>query len=224
VALASHELRNPAAIVHGISATLHLRGDELTADQKRELRRTLYEQTDRLRRLVDQLLDLSRLEARAIRVRPQRFPVRRRIEELLLVAAADRFTEVEVELDLDPGLEAHADPDAFDRIVSNLITNAFRYGRAPVRVSAERRNAELAVVVEDSGDGVAPEFVPRLFERFTRGHEAAKASVGAGLGLAIAQSYAKAQGGRIAYAPSEPNGARFELVLPLEPLPEPVAV
>jgi signal transduction histidine kinase len=222
VELASHELRNPAAVVHGIAATLHLRSGQLTDEQRLELGRTLHEQTDRLRRLVDQLLDLSRLEARAIEVRPQRFRVRRRVEELLLMAAAERLAEVE--LDLDPALEAFADPDAFDRVVSNLITNAFRYGQPPVRVEARQDNGVLVLAVEDKGEGVPPEFVPRLFERFARDDGAMKTAVGSGLGLAIAQSYARAQGGQIVYAPAEPRGARFELVLPFGATQDPLAL
>jgi signal transduction histidine kinase len=212
VALASHELRTPAAVVHGIAATLHLRSGQLTEDQRSELERTLHEQTDRLRRLVDQLLDLSRLEAHALDVRPQRFRVRRRVEELLLMAAAERLGEVE--LDLDPALEAVADPDAFDRVVTNLITNAFRYGKPPIRVQARGDDGTFVLAVEDNGEGVAPEFVPRLFERFARDDEAAKAPMGSGLGLAIAQSYARAHGGQIVYTAGATRGARFELVLP----------
>ena len=98
VALASHELRTPAAVVHGIAATLHMRGDQLTDEQRLELGRTLHEQTDRMRRLVDQLLDLSRLEARSIEMRPQRFRLRRRVEELLLMAAAERLSDVDLDL------------------------------------------------------------------------------------------------------------------------------
>ena len=71
IALASHELRTPAAVVHGLASTLHLRGAQLGEEQLETLRRTLYEQTDRMRRLVGQLLDLSRLEANGIRIDPQ---------------------------------------------------------------------------------------------------------------------------------------------------------
>lgn len=213
VALASHELRTPAAVVHGIAATLHLRSAQLTDEQRVELGRTLHEQTDRLRRLVDQLLDLSRLEARAIEVRPEPFRVRRRVEELLLMAAAERLGDVD--LDLDPMLEAFADPDAFDRVVSNLITNALRYGRAPVRVHARHEVGVLVLAVEDDGEGVPPEFVPRLFERFARDEGAVKTAIGSGLGLAIAQSYARAHGGQIVYTAKQPRGARFEFMLPL---------
>src|SRR5438046_1916036 len=81
-------LRSPAAVVYGISWTLEERGDGLTAAQEAELRRTLFEQAQRLRTLVDQLLDLSRLEAQAVRIAPERFAVRQRLEELVAAVAA----------------------------------------------------------------------------------------------------------------------------------------
>ena len=211
IALASHELRNPAAVVYGISSTLHHRGDELTAEQLYDLRRTLHDQSERMCTLVNQLLDLSRLEANAIRIAPERLPVRTRVEEIVLLTAAERAREVE--LDIPAALETVADAEAFDRIVSNLVANALRYGDAPVRVAAEQSDRHFRLTVEDAGRGVAPEFVPRLFERFTRSNDSAP-STGSGLGLAIAKSYANAHGGDLFYEPAQPHGARFQLVLP----------
>jgi signal transduction histidine kinase len=212
VALASHELRTPAAVIHGIAQTLHARGDELDHDQSQALRTTLWEQTDRMRRLVDQLLDLSRLEADAIRIEPQPFWVRSRLEEVVLTVASERAREIE--LDVPSELEAVADPNAFDRIVSNLIVNAFRHGEPPVRVQAEQRDRHFRLSVQDQGDGVPAEFVPRLFDRFTRSGGSTGPAGGAGLGLAIAKSYANAHGGDLLYHPARPQGACFELVLP----------
>jgi signal transduction histidine kinase len=216
IALASHELRTPAAVVHGIASTLQLRGHELRNDQILELRRTLYEQTDRLRRLVDQLLDLSRLEARGIALDPQPIAVRSRIEDLVAMVGGDRAGEIDV--DAPAELEAVTDPAAFDRIVSNLIVNALRYGATPIRIVAAQPDRHFRLAVEDRGDGVPPEFVPRLFDRFTRSDASReKRAEGAGLGLAIARSYAQAQGGELLYSNASPHGARFELVLPAVP-------
>jgi len=216
IALASHELRTPAAVVHGIASTLQLRGPELRQDQVLELRRTLFEQTDRLRRLVDQLLDLSRLEARGVVFQPQEIAVRARVDDLVEMVASDRRDEIDVEIDDD--LQAVTDPNAFDRIVSNLIVNALRYGETPVRVTAGQPDRHFRLAVEDRGQGVPAEFVPRLFERFTRSAASrARRADGAGLGLAIARSYAHAQGGELMYSQAEPHGARFELVLPARP-------
>ncbi len=212
IALASHELRTPAAAVYGIAWTLADRGDSLRGDQVAELRSTLLEQANRLRTLVDQLLDLSRLEAHAVRIAPERFAVRERLEELVRLVATLRADEVVV--DAPTALTAVADSAAFDRIVSNLIANALRYGATPVRVGATCVENVLRVAVEDRGDGVPAEFVPRLFDRFARGMRSVESPGGAGLGLAIAQSYAHAHGGYIRYEEAVPKGARFELVLP----------
>jgi signal transduction histidine kinase len=212
VALASHELRTPAAVIHGIASTLQMRGDELEPSQLLQLRRTLYEQTDRLRRLVDQLLDLSRLEAHSVHIDPKPLWVRSRVEEIVLMVAGERAKDIDIAV--PPDLETVVDPDAFDRVVSNLIVNALRYGEAPIQVFAEQPDRYFRLSVEDRGRGVPPEFVPLLFERFTRSRQAPTGTGGAGLGLAIAQSYAHAHGGDLLYEEAEPHGARFKLVLP----------
>jgi signal transduction histidine kinase len=104
-----------------------------------------------------------------------------------------------------------ADPLVLDRVVSNLLLNASRYGRPPITIAAEQRDRHLRVSVEDHGAGVPEEIQSRLFERFAR----AEGSGGTGLGLAIARSYARAHGGDLLYHPSA-DGARFELVIPQE--------
>jgi signal transduction histidine kinase len=212
IALAAHELRNPVATVSGIAQTLVGRRDVLDERMRVELEDTLGAQANRLAVLVEQLLDLSRLDAEAIRIAPQLFPVRDRVEELVGDAAGAKRANVRVEI--DPALKAVADPAAFDRIISNLITNALRYGEPPIVVRAERAECEFRVAVEDRGPGVPPEFVPSLFERFTRSAATRERAVGTGLGLAIARSYALAHDGDLVYEPAEPRGARFKLVLP----------
>lgn len=167
VALVSHELRAPIAVVHGIAATLHVRGDEIAPDQRRELRRMLFDHTGRLAVLVEQLLDLSRLDAGAFDVEPERFRPRERIEELLAQIAPDRLSDVHVEV--EPDFELVTDPHGFERVLSNLITNALRYGEPPVEVHAEP-NDHVELVVEDRGPGIPPEFVPRIFDRFSQAH------------------------------------------------------
>jgi signal transduction histidine kinase len=210
IALASHELRTPVTTIHGLAATLNRHGARLEADQRRELREALERQAERMAKLVDQLLDLSRLDAEAIEISPELINVRERLEEIVSEVAAERRTEVSVLA--PPDLEAPADPAALDRIVGNLVVNALRYGAPPVEVTAEHRDRHLRVFVEDHGEGVPAQFVPELFERFTRtGRERAS---GTGLGLAIARSYARAHNGDLVYEDAEPHGARFQLILP----------
>ena len=106
--------------------------------------------------------------------------------------------------------------------MSNLIANAARHGAPPFLVAAAVNDGELSVTVEDRGEGVSPRFVGSLFERFTRGPTSA--SEGAGLGLSIAQSYARAHGGSLVYEPVKPNGARFRLLLPAASTAAPLAL
>jgi two-component system OmpR family sensor kinase len=84
-----------------------------------------------------------------------------------------------------------------------------------VTVRAEQTDRHFRLTVEDEGRGVSPEFVPDLFERFTRSEGSRPSGVGTGLGLAIARSYARAHGGDLVYEDAEPHGARFRLVLPM---------
>ena len=216
VSIASHELRTPIAVVHGIASTVHLRGDQLRPEQLTELRAALYEQTSRLRSLAEQLLDLSRIDAGAITVKSERFRPRERLDSLLPRLVPDRIDDIDVAI--DPRLELQTDPDAVERVLSNLVLNALSYGRPPVEVRAEPNGTVVRLVVEDRGDGVDPDFVPKLFDRFTRSPTSlASRKEGAGLGLAIACSFAEALGGELKYEHAEPSGARFALVLPEPP-------
>jgi signal transduction histidine kinase len=204
VAVASHELRGPAAALYGAAMTLRERGDDLSADTRALLEHTIFEQADRLRRLTEQLLDLSQLEAKAIPIVPRKVGVYSIIEEV--VGAVGREG---VSIEIPRELEAFADPLVVERVVTNLLVNAQRYGKPPVVVRAEQRDRHLRIAVEDGGPGVAEDLVPRLFERFERGRD----GDGSGLGLAIAKAYARAHGGDLIYDPGG-RGARFELFLP----------
>jgi two-component system sensor histidine kinase MtrB len=212
VSLAAHELRTPITTIHGFVHTLNHLGDRLTPDQKEEVSRTLEQQTQRMALLVEQLLDLSRLDADAVDVRPQRVDLAGRLHEVVSLAAGRRADEVEV---LVPeSASALVDPNILEHVVTNLVTNALRYGRSPVRVTASAVNGSVRVAVEDSGPGVARELEETLFERFTRAGVARDRVAGTGLGLAIARAYAQAHRGDLRYERREPNGARFVVDLP----------
>jgi signal transduction histidine kinase len=215
VALAAHELRAPVASIRGFAETIRSRRDQLSDEQAEKLEETLYAQICRTSDLVEQLLDLTRLDAEVIAVEPKTVEVRARLEEVVRAAAGGRADDIVIEAAED--LRAVIDPAVLDRVVSNLVVNALRYGEAPVTVRAAQTDRHFRVVVEDRGPGVPPEFVPRLFERFTRSPELHRQKGGSGLGLAIARSYAHAHGGKLIYEPAQPHGARFELVVPSEP-------
>jgi signal transduction histidine kinase len=213
IALAAHELRTPMTTIHGFVTTLHHLGDRLDEAQQEQLRGALIQQTHRMAALIEQLLDLSRLDAEAVPIAPRPLAVRAEVEEIVGSAAPDRAA---VQLDVPDGLVAILDRNALERILANLVTNAFRYGQPPVCVRAEQTDRHFRLTVEDCGNGVPAEFVPDLFERFSRSERSRAQAGGTGLGLAIARSYARAHGGDLVYEDAEPHGARFRLVLPAE--------
>lgn len=208
VAVASHELRTPASAVYGILATLRERGPSLPEETRRELEETLWEQAVRMTRLIEQLLDLSRLDEHAIVLDPQPVVLRALLDDVARTAVReDKLDAVRVDVEAD--VAAVVDRHVVERVVSNLLVNAVRYGEPPVVVSAEHRDRHVRIAVQDAGGGVPPELVPRLFDRFEQGFQ----SQGSGLGLAIAKAYARAHGGDLVYDPTG-VGARFELILP----------
>jgi two-component system sensor histidine kinase MtrB len=145
--------------------TLNHLGARLSDEQRTDVRLALEQQTARLAQLVEQLLDLSRLDADAVEVHRQKVELRPQFEQT--VRSAAQAYEAEVELHVGPH-DAMIDPAVVDRIVTNLVTNAFRYGQPPVRVAVERHRGGLQIAVGDSGPGVSPELEDTLFERFTR--------------------------------------------------------
>jgi signal transduction histidine kinase len=208
VAIASHELRTPATSVYGILKTLADRGKELDEELREELLRVGVEQGERLRRLLEDLLDLSHLDARAISVEPRAVVLKSALADVVRGALP---TADAVELDIPDDLAAVVDPRVLERVVSNLVANAARYGAPPIRIAAKQRDRHLRVSVEDAGPGVPKELEGRVFDRFARG----TGETGHGLGLAIARAYAQAHGGDLVYDPGG-RGARFELILPQE--------
>jgi signal transduction histidine kinase len=209
VALAAHELRTPATTVYGLAATLARR--ELPRATEAELIETLYGQAERMSRLVEQLLDMSRLDAASIEVRPELLTLRLELEEIVRTSAPGREQDVLVET---PQTErVVADRAVLERVVGNLVTNALRYGEPPVSVVGKQTDTHLRITVADRGEGIDPQFVPQLFDRFQRSDRSRQRQTGAGLGLAIARAYARAHGGDLLYHPDD-GGALFELVLP----------
>ena len=209
VALAAHELRTPATTVYGLAATLAHR--ELPDELVEELQQTLHSQAERMSRLVEQLLDMSRLDDASIRLNPEPIALKAELEQIVRANALgdEQFVEIDV-----PDTEAVVvDRAVLERVVGNLVTNAVRHGDLPVRIVARQHDAHLRLSVQDSGEGIDPEFIPNLFDRFQRSAAARQTGTGAGLGLSIARLYARAHGGDLVYNP-DAEGARFDLVLP----------
>ena len=214
----SHDLRSPLmAILTSAGALAH---GELSLDpeDRRELAETILGEAERLDRLVDNLLDLSRLQAGAAAPEPSVWAVEDVVLQALdgIEAAGDR---VEVSLPEEESPYVQVDLHQAERVVANLVENALRYSpdTEPVRVQVRETGSEVLVRVVDRGPGVPPGEAERIFEPFQRGSLAGDVR-GAGLGLAIARGFAEANGGRIWVESWAGQGATFVLALPVAPV------
>lgn len=212
----THDLRTPlASIKAGVSSLLQedvVLGDE----QRRELLRTVLEETDRLNLLVGNLLDLAKLRAGALV--PAREPTALdEVIEAVLHRMRPRLTDVRVRTLLREVPELAVDPVQIDQVLTNLLENAARFSPpgGEVFVSVAPFSGSVQVRVADQGPGVPPEDRERVFEAFVRGGN----GVGSGLGLAIARAIVLAHGGRIWLegAPGGGTAAVFELPIDARP-------
>ena len=215
VANVSHELKTP---ITAIRAHLENLLDGVEQPDPATIG-VMLAQVERLGRLVNQLLDLSRLESGEVPLRIEALPLQRLVDDLISeidMALPGRGVQVRNDVPADlPALSA--DRERVHQVLFNLVDNAVRFTPVggSVTVSARRRNGSVEVAVTDTGAGIPPEHLPRLFERFYRADPArARGEGGTGIGLAIARSVVEAHGGQIR-AKSEPGlGSVFTFDLP----------
>ncbi len=212
----AHELRTPLTLILGHAEAL----SEGVLPANAENLRLVHEEALRLSRMVEDLQLLSRAEAGELPLTLG--PVRPETLAKAVVAkhaSAAAQTQIALELTSDPSLPiVQGDADRLTQVLDNLLENALRHtpagGVIKVRLSSSADS--LRFEVQDSGPGVAPEDVPRVFERFYRADAARSRDMGgSGLGLAIARSIVEAHGGRIGVESPEGEGARFWFDLPL---------
>ena len=208
VAVTSHELRTPLTSVLGFARILLSHWDRMPDEEKREQIGLIEEQSVRLSRLVEELLTLSKIRAGALEVRAEPVKVRDAVQK---VASSLADWPGNIEIEVPRRLRVRADRDYLHQILTNYLTNAFRYGRPPIRVEAREADGAVEIRVRDRGSGVPEAFVPRLFERFAQADSAAG---GTGLGLSIVRGLARAQGGEAWYEPDPNGGACFGVRLP----------
>jgi PAS domain S-box-containing protein len=211
IANASHELRTPLTAVSALAHLLATKRHQLSEELFQEFLEALGHQGERARRLIVDLLDLSRAEQGQILARPVPMALGQAVGRVLRAAPPPQESSVDV--DIPDDLVVLADPDILERALVNLLTNAYKYGGTSIRLSAHVWNERAQIVVADDGPGIPQEIVPHLFEPFTRGP--VPSGTGTGLGLAIARSLAQSLAGEIHYEAGIPRGARFILSLPI---------
>lgn len=212
LAAATHDMRTPITSIAALADLLD-RGPArgMAVEDQAEALAAIGRQARRLDRLVGDLLSLAVVEGGSVELRRQPVPLAQLVEELV----EDIDLDLRVTVAIAADLVVDADPDRLAQVVDNLLTNAQRYGGPTVEVRAERDGAWVALRVSDDGDGVPDEFVPELFEKFTRASRLAPGPVrGTGLGLAIVRAVARAHGGDVRYERSPSGGASFVVRLP----------
>ena len=202
----SHELRTPATLIVGLASTLTANRERMTSGQVSDAVVRLERQAKRLVRLLDDLLDVSRIETgNKLELAMLSVNLAATVEGALAAAAPPSHVSVLTNIPAD--LTVYADAYALERSLVNLFRNAFRYGGPSVTVDARTVIGGVSLSVSDDGPGVAPEIVPHLFEPY-------RASTGGtGLGLVIVRAIAEASGGDVSYEPVRPTGARFTMRL-----------
>ena len=213
VANVSHELRTPLTIVGGYAETL-VEDSEVPVVSRQAFLQTILSNTRRMQRIVDDLLDLSRIESGGWRPNPVTCHIADIVADVMLaVKPAAAAKDVVVRADIAPDAEAVlADPTALRQVLGNLVENAVRHTAAgTVRLVARREGDIVSLAVTDTGIGIPADHLPRIFERFYRVDPArSREQGGTGLGLAIVRHLVEAHGG-VATAESE-NGVGTTIV------------
>lgn len=218
LSIVSHELRTPLAAIKGFTTTLlreDVRWDEAT---QRDFLKIIEEETDRLGELIDNLLDMSRIEEGALRVDKEPTQLRNIVREA--VDRARRRTETHwFVVDLPAELpRVWADARRIRQVLNNLLENAIKYSPAggQITVAAEVEDDHLTVGVADSGPGIPPPYLDKIFQRFYQLDSATtRKTGGSGLGLSISKGIVEAHGGRIWAESSKGQGSVFRFTLPL---------
>ncbi|MCL6587754.1 MAG: cell wall metabolism sensor histidine kinase WalK, partial [Anoxybacillus sp.] len=218
VANVSHELRTPIAMLQGYSEAII---DDIAAtdEEKKEMAKVIYDESLRMGRLVNDLLDLARMEAGHITLNLEKVALRPYIERVIR-----KFQGLAKEKGVDLSAEFHSDaevvidPDRIEQVLTNLIDNALRHTdeHGSVKVMVERNGDSVVIHVQDSGSGIPEDDLPFVFERFYKADKArTRGRSGTGLGLAIAKNIVEAHKGTITVHSKLGEGTTFTFTLPL---------
>jgi two-component system phosphate regulon sensor histidine kinase PhoR len=220
VANASHELRTPLSTLIGYTETLREQADEIDRDTRERFLSVVHDEARRMQRIVEDLISLSRIEAEKFTAPTEAVDLQPLIEQALggVQRIADErgstlVRDVEAEL---PAVAA--DRGQILQLLDNLVTNALRYGEAetPVTVSAHAEGAMVHLAVTDEGEGIAPEHVKRVTERFYRVDTSRSRSLGGtGLGLSIVKHIVERHRGRLAIDSKLGEGTTVHVFLPV---------
>jgi signal transduction histidine kinase len=212
VAMLSHDIRQPLGVITTFCELLLDEETGLSGDQRRLIER-IAAAGGGMTQLVEEILTLAQLDADGLGARPAPVDVGQAMAEA--VAAVPGMDQAAVDVQVVAGCVALADPRHLHQILTNLLSNAVKYGAPPMELRGRTGPATVEITVRDHGDGVPADFVPRLFDRFTRADTpACRARKGTGLGLYIVRQLAEANRGTVAYGDHPDGGGCFTVLLP----------
>jgi PAS domain S-box-containing protein len=217
VSTVSHELRTPLAAIKGYASTLLAEDVEWDRASQHEFLTIILDESDRLTNLVNNLLDLSRIEAGSLKLSHEKCDIREMIDRAAKHARLDPINRFEVQVEARLPM-LYADPLRLESILRNLIENAVKYGGLNSRIKVEvcRGNNEFLFRVKDDGPGIPKGESQRIFDSFYRVDDSlARLTSGAGLGLAICQGLVRAHGGRI-WVEAQDTGACIAFTIPMK--------
>lgn len=217
VATVAHELRSPLTGVKGFVQALLNRWDKLNDEQKKLMLRTVSADSDRLSRLIAELLDVARIDTGRLQMHPRPCDARVLVTRIVESVAAGTARPIDLQV-ADALPQLWADPDKFTQVVMNLVENGVRHGEGTVSVRVRRVDASdevpfadgVVVVVDDEGEGIAPDLRRRVFTKFWKGGTRG----GSGLGLYIVGGLTKAHGGTVTILDAPGGGARIVVAWP----------
>ncbi|NNU90379.1 MULTISPECIES: ATP-binding protein [Anoxybacillus] len=219
IANVSHELRTPIAMLQGYSEAIV---DDIAAtdEEKKELAKVIYDESLRMGRLVNDLLDLARMEAGHLTLHHEQVPLKPYIERIIhKFQALAKEKGVHLLVEMNDELIVSFDPDRIEQVLTNLIDNALRHTDegGEVRVIVDADEEVVRISVQDSGSGIPEEDLPFVFERFYKADKArTRGRSGTGLGLAIAKNIVEAHKGTITVHSKLGEGTTFTFTLPLK--------
>jgi two-component system, OmpR family, sensor histidine kinase ResE len=221
IANVSHELRTPISMLQGYSEAIV---DDIaeSEEEKKEIARIIYDESLRMGRLVNDLLDLARMEAGHIMLNKESVPIMpftERVTNKFLGIARENSVSIYFESNVNSQMEMAMDPDRIEQVLTNLIDNAVRHTPqdGTVTISLTEESGGFLFNVKDTGSGIPEEDLPFVFERFYKADKArTRGKSGTGLGLAIAKNIIEAHSGHIQVHSKIDQGTTFTFFLPFQ--------
>ncbi len=220
VANVSHDLRTPLATIQGYIETILIKSETLSEEERKKYLHTIFNSTERLKNLVSELFELSKLEARETKPNPEAFSLAELVQDIQqknVVLAEEKNINLEVKFPFDLPM-VYADIGMMEKVIQNLIDNAIKFTseNGKVLITLAPNSDEVLVEIQDTGHGINSDELPHIFDRYQRNQRSGqKENEGLGLGLAIVKRIMEVHGMEISVSSAEGKGTVFSFRIPI---------